>query len=95
MAESDYLFNSNDNVELEDMVVPDSSNNLSEVDSDIEVGNHGSLDSNRKCRAIDKAMERRPFSIGVDGKVRFVKDMLFNNVNHFREVFLIMSFKKG
>ena len=47
MAESDDLSNGNDNVEIEDRVVPDSSCDLSDFDSDVEVGNHGSSNFDR------------------------------------------------
>ena len=76
MADSDDLSNGNDNVELEDIVVPDSSCNLSNFDSDVEVGNHESSSSNREGLVIDNAMERISYFVSVDGKVKHVKDIV-------------------
>ena len=85
----------NVDVDVDDMVVSDSSDVLSDIDSDVEVGNHGSSDSDKEGRAIDRAMEGIPYSVGVDGKIRLVKDMLFNNINHFREVLTDYVIQEG
>ena len=92
---SDDFSDCHDNVDVDDMVVSDSSDGLFDIDSDVEAGNHQSSDSDKEGRAIDRAMEGIPYSVGVDGKVRLVKDMLFNNVNHFREVLTDYVIQEG
>ena len=84
---SDDFSYCNDNVDVEDMVVPDS--------SDVEAGNHGSSNSDRDGKVIDRVIEGIPYSISVDEKVSLVKDMLFNNVNHFREVLTDYVIQEG
>ena len=73
---NDDLSNGSNNVELKDIVVPDSSDDLSDLDSDVEVGNHESSSSNREGLVIDNAMERISYFVSVDGKVKHVKDIV-------------------
>ena len=92
MGESDDDHNDdfsdcNDNFDVKDTMVSDNSNGLSDIDSDVEVRNHGSSYFDKEGRVIDRVMKGIPYFIGVDGKVKLVKHKLFNIVNHFREVF--------
>ena len=92
---SDDFSDCHENVDVDDMVVFDSSDDLFDIDNDVEAENHQSSDSDKEGRAIDRAMEGIPYYVGVDGKVRLVKDMLFNNVNHFREVLTDYVIQEG
>ena len=57
---NDDFSDCHDNVDIDDMVMSNISDDLSDIDSDVEAGNHGSFDFDKEGRAIDRAMKRIP-----------------------------------
>ena len=77
------------------MVVPDSLDELSDLQSDAEEGYHGSDESDKEGKAIDRVMAGIPYTPDEFGKVKLAKHMLFNNVDHFREVLTDYKIQEG